>query len=192
VSALLFGHGDVPTSTVEATAATLGALLLGLAAHAMIAVLARAFYAQQDTKTPVAAGLVSVAIDCVLAVVLSDAIGLAGIGLAIAIGAWVEATILIIALDLRVPELDLRPVGLVAIRSVIATAMASVAAVALNGGLGLIGPVDPGIVALSVRIVVVGGVGLGVYVLLAHALRIPELPSIVGIMADLLRRPRRA
>jgi putative peptidoglycan lipid II flippase len=192
VSALLFGHGDVPTSTVEATAATLGALLLGLAAHAMIAVLARAFYAQQDTKTPVAAGLVSVAIDCVLAVVLSDAIGLPGIGLAIAIGAWVEATILIIALDLRVPELDLRPVGLVAIRSVIATAMASVAAVALNGGLGLIGPVDPGIVALSVRIVVVGGVGLGVYVLLAHALRIPELPSIVGIMADLLRRPRRA
>jgi hypothetical protein len=29
-------------------------------------------------------------------------------------------------------------------------------------------------------------------VVLAHALRIPELPSIVGIMADLLRRPRRA
>jgi hypothetical protein len=31
-----------------------------------------------------------------------------------------------------------------------------------------------------------------VYLGLAAALRIPELPSIVGVMADLLRRPRRA
>ena len=46
--------------------------------------------------------------------------------------------------------------------------------------------------ALAVRITIVGGLGLGVYLLLALALRIPELPSIVAVMADLLRRPRRA
>jgi hypothetical protein len=39
---------------------------------------------------------------------------------------------------------------------------------------------------------VAGGIGLAVYLGLAAALRIPELPSIVGVMADLLRRPRRA
>jgi hypothetical protein len=37
-----------------------------------------------------------------------------------------------------------------------------------------------------------GGLGLAVFALLAAVLRIPELPSIVGVMADLLRRPRRA
>jgi putative peptidoglycan lipid II flippase len=192
VSALLFGHGQISSATVDATAATLGAFLLGLAAHAMIAVLARAFYAQQDTKTPVIAGLVAVVIDCVLAVVLSGPLGLPGLGIAIAIGAWIEAGILLVVLRGRVPELELGPVGLVALRSLGATVVASVAAIALNGGLGLIGPTEPGVVALAVRIAVVGGVGLATFALVAHALRIPELPSIVGIMADLLRRPRRA
>jgi putative peptidoglycan lipid II flippase len=192
VSELLFGRGQMSTATVDATAATLGAFLLGLAAHAMIAVLARAFYAQQDTKTPVIAGLVAVVVDCVLAVVLSRPFGLPGLGLAIAVGAWVEALLLLVVLRSRVPELELAPVGLVAARSLAATLVASVAAIALNGGLGLIGSAEPGFVALAARITIVSGVGLGAYVLLAHALRIPELPSIVGIMADLLRRPRRA
>jgi putative peptidoglycan lipid II flippase len=192
VAELLFGRGQMSTSTVDATAATLGAFLLGLAAHSMIAVLARAFYAQQDTKTPVIAGLVSVALDCVLAVALAEPLGLAGIGLAIAIGAWVEAAILLVVLRARVPELELRPVGLVGIRSLIATIVASVAAVALNGGLAIVGSTEPGVLALTIRMTIVAGIGLGVYVLLAHALRIPELPSIVGIMADMLRRPRRA
>ncbi|HET9347205.1 MAG TPA: murein biosynthesis integral membrane protein MurJ [Candidatus Limnocylindrales bacterium] len=193
VSALLFGHGQISGPTVDATAATLGALLLGLVAHAMIAVVARAFYAQQDTRTPVAAGLVAVVVDCVLAVVLSGGpLGLAGIGLAIAIGAWAEATILLVLLRARAPDLHLRGVALTAVKAVAATLVACVIAIALNGGLGLIGAVDPGVVALASRIAVVGGVGLAVYALLALALRIPELPSIVAVMADLLRRPRRA
>jgi putative peptidoglycan lipid II flippase len=192
VSALLFGHGQISGPTVDSTAATLGTLLIGLTAHAMIAVLARAFYAQQDTKTPVVASLVSVVLDCVLAVWLSGPLGLPGIGLAIAIGAWVEASLLLGLLRGRVDELQLRPIGAVGMKSLGATIVACVAAIALNGGLGLIGSTDPGVVALAVRIALVGGVGLAVFVLVAFVLRIPELPSIVGVMADLLRRPRRA
>jgi putative peptidoglycan lipid II flippase len=192
VSALLFGHGHISTSTVDATAATLGAFLLGLAAHAMIAVLARAFYAQQDTKTPVIAGLVAVVVDCVLAVVLSGPLGLPGLGLAIAIGAWIEAAMLLVILHGRVHELELGPVWAVAARSLIATVIASVAAVALNGGLAIIVGPEPGVLALAVQIAIVSAVGFAAYALVAHVLRITELPSIVGIMADLLRRPRRA
>ena len=192
VSALLFGHGQISGPTVDATAATLGTLLIGLTAHALIAVLARAFYAQQDTKTPVAASLVAVVLDCALAVVLSGPLGLPGIGLAIAIGAWVEASLLLGLLRSRVDELALRPIAAVGFKSLGATLAACVAAIALNGGLGLIGSTEPGVVALAVRIAVVGGVGLAVFALVAFVLRIPELPSIVAVMADLLRRPRRA
>ena len=192
VSALLFGHGQITAATVDATAAALATLMLGLVAHSMIAVVARAFYAQQDTKTPVAAGLVSVVIDCILAWALAEQFGLAGIGLAIAIGAWVEATMLLVILRTRAPDLHLRGVVGVAVKAVAATLAACVVAIGLNGGLGLIGSDDPGVIALAVRIAIVGGVGLGVYALLALALRIQELPSIVGVMADLLRRPRRA
>jgi putative peptidoglycan lipid II flippase len=158
----------------------------------MIAVLARAFYARQDTLTPVLAGLVSVAVNTTLAVALAGPLGLPGVGLAIAIGAWLEFAILLVVLKRRVPQLALGPVALVAGRALLATALASAVAFALHGGLVLIGDDPPGKVELVVRMAIVGGVGLAVYTLLAVALRIPELASIVGVMADLLRRPRRA
>jgi putative peptidoglycan lipid II flippase len=158
----------------------------------MIAVLARAFYAQQDTTTPVIAGLVAVVVDCVLAVALSGPLGLPGLGLAIAVGAWIEAAMLLVILRGRVHELELGPVWAVGARSLIATVIASVAAVALNGGIAIIVGPEPGVLALAVQIAVVSAVGFAAYALAAHVLRITELPSIVGIMADLLRRPRRA
>jgi putative peptidoglycan lipid II flippase len=160
----------------------------------MIAVLARAFYAEQDTRTPVAAGIVSVVFNTSLSVLFSLqlGLGLAGIGLAIAVGAWIEAVILLVILRGRAPELRLGPVGLVGIRSLAATIAAAAVTFAIAGGLGLIGPDAPSRLEIVIRMCVAGGVGLAVYLALAAALRIPELPSIVGVMADLLRRPRRA
>ena len=189
---LLFGYGRFDAAAIDLTAATLLAFLIGLAAHALIAVLARAFYARQDTATPVIAAIASVIVNTTLAVILAGSLGLPGIAVAIAIGAWFEASILLVLLRVRVPELRLGPVGLVAIRSFGATVAASAVAFATLGGLRLVGSIDPGKLELVFRSVVVAGIGLGVYVMLAAALRIPELPSIVGVMADLLRRPRRA
>ena len=54
------------------------AFLVGLAAHALIAVLARAFYARQDTRTPVAAAILAVVVNTTLAVVLVGPLGLPG------------------------------------------------------------------------------------------------------------------
>lgn len=189
---LLFGYGGFDADSIDLTGATLLAFLFGLTAHALIAVLARAFYARQDTITPVVAGLVSVAVNTTLAVVLAGPLGLPGVGLAIAIGAWLEFAILLGVFKRRVPELAIRPIALVGVRALLATIVASGVAFALQGGLALVGPDEPGKIQLIVRMVVVGGVGLATYALLAAALRIPELPSIVGVMADLLRRPRRA
>jgi putative peptidoglycan lipid II flippase len=194
VVTLLFGGGPSSPASLDQTAATLMTFLLGLAAHALIAVLARGFYAQQDTKTPVAAGIVSVAFNTTLAVILAGPLGLGlpGIGLAIAIGAWIEALLLLVLLRRRAPGLALLPIWLVTIRSLIATVAASVVTLAIAGGLGLIGAAQPSAAELFVRIAISAGVGLLIYVALAAALRIAELPSIVGVMVDLVRRPRQA
>jgi putative peptidoglycan lipid II flippase len=191
---VVFGGGRTDPATLGLIAVTLGTFLFGLAAHAMIAVLARAFYAQQDTRTPVGAGIVSVVFNTTLSFVLGVqlGLGLAGIGLAIAIGAWIEALILLVILRRRTDELALRPLVLVAGRSIVATGAAAAITFAIAGGLDLVGGSDPSRIGIAVRIVIAGGVGLLVYLALAAALRIPELPSIVGVMADLLRRPRRA
>jgi putative peptidoglycan lipid II flippase len=192
ITDVLFNHGQVSPIVLDFTAATLLTLLLGLAAHAMIAVLARAFYAMQDTKTPVAAGITSVVLNTSLAVILSGPLALPGVGLAIAIGAWIEMAILLVLLRRRVHELSIGPIFLVFLRSLIATVLAAAVAFALRGGLALVAGPDPGEIGLVLRLAVVGGVGLAIYAGLAALLRIPELPSIVGVMADLLRRPRRA
>jgi putative peptidoglycan lipid II flippase len=192
VTELLFGYGRFDAAAIDLTAATLFTFMFGLAAHALIAVLARAFYARQDTRTPVAAGIIAVLVNTTLSIALVGRFGLPGIGLAIAIGAWLEMAILLALLRLRIPELSLRPVVLVTIRSLLAAFVAAAVAFALRGGLALIGGAEPGKVELLVRLAVVGAVGLGIYGVLAALLRIPELLSIVGVMADLLRRPRRA
>jgi putative peptidoglycan lipid II flippase len=189
---LLFGDGRSARLTLEQTWTTLMAFLLGLAAHALIAVLARAFYAQQDTRTPVTAGILAVVFNTTLAVVLTGPFGLPGIGLAIAIGAWIEGLLLLILLRRRAPDLALVPIGVVATRSLVATLAASAVAFAIDGGLGLVGSADPGKPELFGRMVVAGGVGLLIYLGVALVLRIPELPSIVGVMVDLVRRPRQA
>jgi putative peptidoglycan lipid II flippase len=89
---LLFGIAGISESAIEATAAALAVFLLGLTAHSLIAVLARAFYALQDTKTPVAAALLAVAANIVIANLLIGPFGLNGLAGAIAISAWTSVT----------------------------------------------------------------------------------------------------
>ena len=191
---LLFGGGRSSALTLDQTASTLVTFLLGLPAHATIAVLARAFYAQQDTRTPVIAGIVAVVFNTTLAVALAGPIGfgLPGIGLAIASGAWIESILLLVLLRRRVTELATAPVALVTARSLIATLLASAVTFGILGGLRLIGAVDPTKLELLVRMVISGGIGLIIFVGLAAVLRIQELPSIVGVMVDLVRHPRQA
>ena len=70
---MLFGGFD--RAVIELTADTLRAFLIGLVAHALIAVLARAFYALHDTRTPVAVAVLAVVINTTLAVALVEPLG---------------------------------------------------------------------------------------------------------------------
>ncbi len=194
--AVLFG--GFQRSVIELTAATLLAFLVGLVAHALIAVLARAFYALHDTRTPVAVAIMAVVLNTSLAVALVGPLGLPGVALAIAIAAWLEATVLLVLLRRRVGRLGFAAVAWLGLRVVLATALAG-----LVGGLAhdRIGPAlapDPGagglanVPGLIGVLVAVAAVYSAVFVLAAVALRIEELRSIFGIMVDALRRPRRS
>jgi hypothetical protein len=59
---------------------------------------------------------------------------------------------------------------------------------AVSGALGG----DPGRILLLAEAAVVSVAFAAVYAGVSLVLRIPELPSIVGVMADLLRRPVRS
>jgi putative peptidoglycan lipid II flippase len=189
---LLFGYGTTSEAALELTATTLAVFLLGLTAHSMIAVLARAFYAMQDTATPVAAALVAVVVDIILASVLIGPFGVPGLAAAIAIGAWVELTTLGVLMRRRVPQLGFRHVAVVAAKAlVVSVAGGIVAWLVYSALLGAWGE-DPGFLLLLVRASLTTLAGGVVILLGAMALRIEELRTIVGIVVDLLRRKGRA
>jgi len=194
IVALLFGRFSA--AIVELTAATLLAFSFGLVAHALIAVLARAFYARQDTLTPVLAAIGAVIVNTTLAVILLGPLGLPGVALAIAVAAWLEALALLILLWRQVHGLKFAEVGSVAIRTGLASAVAGVVGVGVRTFVGegslpdpIVGGMTaiPGLVATTVTVAAAFSLA---FVAAALVLRITELRSIVGLMIDALRRPR--
>jgi putative peptidoglycan lipid II flippase len=183
---------------IRVTADTFLAFLVGAPAHATIAVLARAFYARQDTLTPVLAAIGAVVVNTTLAAILVGPFGLPGLAIAIAIAAYLEAGALTVLLRRREGPLGLGAVASVATRTVVATALATLVGVVTRL---LVEPAlvpDPttvrgaGLIGLIVVMTVVSIGFAATFVASALALRIAELRSIVGIMVDALRRPRPA
>jgi putative peptidoglycan lipid II flippase len=189
---ILFGGGKIDQADLDLIAITLVGFVVGLTAHALIAVLARAFYARQDTATPVAAAVGAVAVNCTLAVVLVEPYGLPGIAVAIAIAAWLEALALLAILHDRLPHFELAGLARVGVEAVAGSIVAGLAAAAvLTGVMSALGG-DPGRILSIVEVAIVSLAFGAVYAVVSVALRIPELPSIVGVMADVLRRPVRS
>ena len=189
---VLFGFSRFDAAALDLTAATLLAFLLGLTAHALIAILARAFYARHDTRTPVAAAILAVAVNTTLAVALAGPFGLPGLALAIAIAAWLETLVLLVLLQRSLAELAFRPLLSLGIRSLAVAIAGSLAAAGVLAGLGLALGAGPDRLGLIVRIAIVGTVWLLTSAAAAVLLRIGELRAIIGLMLDLIRRPRRA
>ena len=188
VTRLLFDYGATDEPLLDATSAALQAFLLGLTAHSLIAVLARAFYARQDTLTPVLAALVAVAVDIAFAVALVGTFGVVGLAAAIAIGAWVETLLLAVILRRRVAGLDLGSVVRVGLVSTALALVGAAVAYAVNNALVTAWGEDASQVLVLVRLVVATAAGGLVVVAGAAALRMEELRTIVGVMADLMRR----
>lgn len=182
VVALLFGYGRFDAEDVDRTAATFGLFLIGLTAHSAIAILARAFYAQQDTRRPVAAAILAVVVNTSLGVLLVGPLGLPGLALAIALAAWLEAAVLVAMFGRRERSFDVR--GLMsALGSSLAAA--AVGAVAASGLLVILGdavsPAAARPVLLAGMVVATAG-GAGIYLAIARLLHMPELEQLIGIV----------
>jgi putative peptidoglycan lipid II flippase len=191
---MLFDVADLSESAIEATGLALAVFLAGLCAHSVIAVLARAFYALKDTKTPVLAALGAVVANIVLANLLVGPLGLNGLAAAIAISAWLETAVLVVLLRGRVPGYGegVRYVGWVLLRTLVVAAAGGVVAWLVHQALLGAWGEDPGFVPVVVRAAIASLAGGLVIVAGALALRITELRTIVGIVVDLLRRRGRA
>ncbi len=97
---LQFGTFTEESTTLVATA--LAYFAVGLIAFALVEAITRAFYAMQDTRTPVIAAVLTVAANIGLSWVLAPILGHGGLALSISITTTIEAAILITVIYRRI------------------------------------------------------------------------------------------
>jgi integral membrane protein MviN len=97
IVALLFRWKAFGADSVRLTASIFFWHMAGLVFIAINRVIAPAFYARSDTKTPTIAGLVSVAVNIALAFALVGVLGAPGIALALSVASAVNSIVLVVA-----------------------------------------------------------------------------------------------
>ena len=182
IIAMLYQHGKFNALTADMTAWALAWYAAGLVGHSVMEVLTRAFYAQQDTKTPVLIGTVAMGLNVVFSLAFARLFAQlgwmphGGLALANSLATALEATALFIFMRGRLNGIE---------GSYIARGFGACAVAALGMGLGLLFWVQA-TEGLPRWIAALGGVLLGgvVYGVAVILLRVPE----VQILANAILR----
>ncbi len=189
LTAVFFQYGLFSAQSTERTAQALLFFTIGLGAQVLVPVLARSFYAFQDTRTPVLWAVIAVALNVPLMAWLAGPMGVDGLALALSVTAILEVVGLVWALRNRLGGLH----GTAIARSLVRSVAAGVAAALIMlGGLQLSelwagGLLDNALGRLVV-LLVLAGIGGGIYLLVAGALRSPEIGELRRLVAGRFRR----
>ena len=179
---VVLGTGKFDWSATINTADTLALFALSLFAQALIPVIARAFYALSNTKTPFIVGVISELFSIIAALLLMKPLGVAGLALAFSIGSILNFIILTIALRVNLKSIDGEKIFSSLIRIIIAAIpMALVIQLAkyplakIFDQSYFVGILGQGAVASLI--------GLAIYLLICYLLRVPELMQLKESLA---------
>ncbi len=185
---VLFSYGKFDLAAIDLTTDALLFFLLGLAGHSLIVVLARAFYAAKDTRTPVIAAVLSVGVNVVVSVVTVGRLGLAGLALGIAAGAWFESLLLLGLLARRDVRFRLGSMARAAFLDAVGAVLAGAAAWLVTAGAAAAG------LSATAKLVdvFVGGAAFAgatlVFLVYSRLLNLPELAGSIALARSATRR----
>jgi len=183
---VLYGSGEFGWDATFLTAQAVAFFSLSLFAQALIPMLARSFYAFQDTKTPVFVGIGAMVVNVILGISFATQFGILGLVFAFSLAAILQMLALLLLLRIRLGDLD-------DLRIIISTLKILIASV----GMGLAIWATKWFIAEGVNMetflgvflqgVVAGIAGIVVYLIFALLLRAEE----VRLIADFLKRLKR-
>ncbi len=176
LASVFFEYGLFDAESADRIASALAWFAIGVPAHVVVHVLARAFYAMQDTWTPVVWAVIAVMANIALMLVLVEPMGVEGLALALSISATLEVIGLLIALRRRLGTLDGRFLLASVARSSVAAVLAGIT-MFLALGFTSVALGDASFGRLLTLLVPAAAGGL-VYLLVAIALRAPELATV--------------
>ncbi len=176
----LFERGAFDRTASYETARALSFFAMGLPAYVLIKVLTPAYFAREDTKTPLIYASCSVATNIIGSLILFPLIGHVGIAMATALAAWVNVSLLIWTLKrrgdfgldadskVRLVRMALSCVGLMAMALLVSSMLAK----HFDAG-GL-----PSVISIAVLVVLSGGV----YLVLTISLKAITPQQILGAL----------
>jgi putative peptidoglycan lipid II flippase len=182
----VFQTGAFGVTSTSLVTEPLAFLALGLSAYAVVEVLARTFYALQDTKTPVITGIAIIIVNIALGAILSPRIGHAGLAIALSVSTGIEAVALFALLRKQIDGLGAEFAWWFA-RVALATAVMAMVVDAMRPRLEA--ATAPG---AGPRLMQLGLLALAVltaawaYALAAKLLRIPEIDVFLGRLTSFL------
>lgn len=103
---VILGFGNFDWQDTYYTAQTLGWFSVSLFAQSLVPLLARSFYALEDTKTPVKISLLAIALNIAGSLLLSRVFGVEGLAIAFSLSAIFNMLVLLFVLRLRLGNLD--------------------------------------------------------------------------------------
>ncbi len=177
----LLERGAFDASASALVFSTLQFFTLGLITHSLLEVIARSFYADKDTLTPLWAALGGAAINLVGSFVLSDLIGVSGLALANSLGVSFEVVVLLIVLRRRWHGINESALGRSLLQA-LAASLVMALVVSAVGSLFVALDLGSGTVITVVQIGVQALVGAVVFGGVAVLLRMQEVREVVGLV----------
>jgi putative peptidoglycan lipid II flippase len=177
---LLFGRGAFTPEAIDMTGGALFYYSIGMIAFGLRDILSRAFYALQDTKTPMINATIAVVINIILNIVLSKYLGIGGLALATSIAAIVGTLLLFITLRRKIGGFGLKEIT----KSFIKICIASI----LMGFIAL-GSFNFFSQNIRENLALILAIGLGAlaYAILIYFMRIPEVDRSIEVMKKKVR-----
>lgn len=187
---VLFEHGRFTREDTLATANALIFYALGITAYGAYEILIRAFYALQDTRTPLKVGLLTLAVGSALNFTLGPLWGVRGLALAYSLAGWFNVILLFYFLRRRgIIPTDLRHLW-VSLANSLVTSLAMGLILKLVASRLSLPYFEPQLVREGLELLLLIGCGALIYFGLARVLQMEELNFLLKIVRGRLQRSR--
>ena len=186
---LIYERGHFGRADTQHTASALAFYAIGLAGYAAVRILAPAFYALNDARTPMMISLLSIAANFVMNWMLVGVLQERGLALSTSTVALMNFALLYAIMRRRVDGIEGRRTGITVAKIAAASAVMGAACWAISNAIGRFA--GPGFSARAANVFISVTAGAGIFYLVASALRVEELKAATEVLIKrFARRPR--
>lgn len=178
---LIFARGAFDAEAISMTYKGLFFYSIGMVAYGIREVISRAFYALQDTKTPMINGTIAMVINVILNIILSKFLGIAGLALATSISSIICTAMVFISLRKKIGAFGIMSLvvssGKMLISSLI---MGVISKVTYNTSLKYVRP--------NISLLIAVAIGVISYFALVYFMKIKDVEIIVDALKSRINK----